>query len=61
MVHDKSPAEKRGEAPCTCPFCDAPMEKVYPFCKICGKNLNRCSGCGKVIPEGDDTCEDCKG
>jgi len=61
MTEKKSSSDKKGEAPCVCPFCDAPADKVYPFCKSCGKEINRCPGCGKVIPQDQDTCPDCKG
>jgi predicted amidophosphoribosyltransferase len=56
----KSLGRSEGKTPCPCPFCDAPLDKVYPFCKDCGKEVNRCKDCGKVIPAGEDTCEDCR-
>jgi predicted amidophosphoribosyltransferase len=28
---------------CACPFCDTPVEKIYPFCEDCGKEFNYCS------------------
>jgi hypothetical protein len=60
MTKDKSASKKKGEAPCPCPFCDAPTEMAYPFCKSCGKDLKRCT-CGRVIPQDEDKCPECKG
>ncbi len=50
---------KEAKSPCPCPFCDAPVEKVYPFCKACGKKISFCKKCGKPVPEGTDLCEEC--
>ena len=61
MAKESSPSHKKGDAPCACPFCDTPMDKAYPFCKSCGKDLNRCPSCGKVIPLDEKACPECKG
>jgi predicted amidophosphoribosyltransferase len=61
MAKEKSPSEKKGEAPCACPFCDAPTDQAYPFCKACGKDLRRCPVCGKALAQDQDTCPECKG
>jgi predicted amidophosphoribosyltransferase len=53
---DKSEARKH----CSCPFCDAPVKKVYPFCEDCGKELDYCEKCGKPLPPGRHLCPDCK-
>ncbi|HEC83209.1 MAG TPA: hypothetical protein ENI46_01825 [Firmicutes bacterium] len=55
------PGEKRrkdGQC-CACPFCDATLEPVYPFCRECGKKVNYCSKCGKPIPPTKQVCDDC--
>jgi hypothetical protein len=52
-------AKGDGGKPCSCPFCDAPVQNVYPFCKDCGKELNHCSECGKPLPPGQDLCPKC--
>jgi predicted amidophosphoribosyltransferase len=45
---------------CSCPFCDAPAEKMYPFCKDCGKVLKHCKVCGKPVPPHRDICAECE-
>jgi predicted amidophosphoribosyltransferase len=61
LAKDRSSSDKKGEAPCACPFCDAPLERAYPFCKTCGRDLKRCPGCGRVIPQDEEMCPECKG
>ncbi len=56
---DVGKGEDRGG--CSCPFCDALIEKAYPFCKDCGKQLNHCRECGKPISPNQDVCPDCGG
>lgn len=46
---------------CACPFCDAPVKVVYPFCKECGRELNYCTKCGKPIPPTRQICDECSG
>ena len=59
---DEKPSEgKKGDTPCACPFCDAPAEQTYPFCKTCGKEIKRCPTCGKALAQDQDTCPECKG
>ena len=54
---DKIDVKKR----CSCPFCDAPVEKVYPFCEDCGKEFDYCEKCGRPLPPGRHLCPACKG
>jgi predicted amidophosphoribosyltransferase len=60
LTYGKASPEKKGDSNCKCPFCDAPVEKAYPFCKTCGKDFNRCSVCGKVIAEDRELCPECE-
>jgi hypothetical protein len=51
--------KREDKSRCACPFCDAPVKKVFPFCKDCGKELNYCSECGKPLPPTQKVCPDC--
>ena len=55
-----SNAEGGESRTCACPFCDAPTEKMYPFCKDCGKVLSHCKVCGKPLPPHRDVCGECE-
>jgi predicted amidophosphoribosyltransferase len=59
-VNEKRSGKDLDHDGCVCPFCDAPMKDVYPFCKDCGKELHRCKVCGKPIPPHMDLCGDCR-
>jgi hypothetical protein len=61
-VNKETEAAKKREAKsrCSCPFCDALVEKVFPFCKDCGKELNYCEKCGKPLSPTQRVCPDCK-
>ena len=63
MVSERDVPRDRGgdRKRCSCPFCDAPVEKVYPFCEDCGKELDYCSKCGRPLPPGRKVCPECKG
>ena len=54
--HDKG----KPKASCQCPFCDAPVEEAYPFCKACGQRIRRCATCGRVLAASDKVCPHCK-
>jgi predicted amidophosphoribosyltransferase len=62
MTRNKGGRDDRGRqgAPCQCPFCDAPMEEAYPFCKECGRKLRRCLKCGHVLAADQSACPVCK-
>lgn len=44
---------------CICPYCDASMEKPFPFCKLCGKKIIFCRICGKPLRKGEKICSLC--
>ncbi|MGQ9603927.1 MAG: double zinc ribbon domain-containing protein [bacterium] len=48
-----------GERCHPCPFCDAPVDPIYPFCKDCGRKLNYCKICGKPLPPTQEVCSQC--
>ena len=56
----KVPDKHAERGPCSCPFCDAELEKVYPFCKDCGKEIRVCSKCGRPVPPHVEICSDCR-
>ena len=59
MSKDRSDLDSGESKGCSCPFCDAPAEKLYPFCKDCGKALSHCKICGKPLPPHMDICGEC--
>lgn len=56
----ESPGRGKAKASCQCPFCDSPMEATYPFCKACGREIRRCSKCGRVLAPHEKFCPNCK-
>ncbi|MFZ1947225.1 MAG: zinc ribbon domain-containing protein [bacterium] len=57
---DRSHDGAKPHGPCQCPFCDAPTEEAYPFCKECGRKLRSCPKCGRVLAAGESACPVCK-
>jgi hypothetical protein len=52
--------DKGGRPPCHCPFCESPVEASLPFCTACGREVRRCSTCGKVLAADEKVCPNCK-
>ena len=53
---------KKGEAkekPCHCPYCDTSLSKPFPFCQVCGKELQFCSKCGEILSRQTFVCSHC--
>ncbi|RJR27565.1 MAG: Fe-S cluster assembly scaffold protein NifU [Candidatus Latescibacterota bacterium] len=44
---------------CTCPFCDAEIDKEDPICRRCGVEFLECPACGKLASNKDAACPHC--
>ncbi len=55
----KSEEQKATTEPCRCPYCQGETTQLFPFCSLCGVQLNRCLECGCVLEIDAKTCPRC--
>jgi len=47
------------EEPCSCPYCEGPLEELEDFCTKCQVELKECPSCGQLTNKTGEKCSHC--